>query len=526
MGSKYKNLIKNISNLFGEKPLLAWPALGVLVVLGGIAIFSSNGNGKYETIVISPKDFVQEVSVSGKVVASENTDLSFEQGGRVVSIPVKVGQKVKAGTLLASQDTSELSAEYTEMQAGIDVQKAKLEQLLSGSSAEDIQIAETAVANAKVSVNDYKEKLIDKIQDAYTRADDAVRGKSDQLFSSPSSSNPQLSLNAFVGASLESELESMRVSLSSILNTWSLDILLLSSQSELTSITNSSKNNLQEIKTFLDKISFVLSGLTPNSNLTQTTIDGWKADISTARTNVNTAIINLTSAETDLKTAQGSLVSAENQLSLKKAPARSADISLYEAQIRQAEAVLQGVAARLYKKQIRAPFNGVITAVHGKIGNISPSNEPVVSVISDEALQIESYVPEIKIPLVEVGDEALITFDAFGDEKVFTAKVVSIDPAETIRDGISTYRIKLDFVTLDSSIRSGMSSNVLITTESKSGVISIPQGIVKNKNGKKIVEVLRNGDTEEVVVETGSVSSLGEIEILSGLKRGDVVLVK
>ena len=182
----------------------------VLVLAAGAAmyIFFGRQTAKEATLMLHSNDFVQQVLVSGKVVATENLVLSFEQSGRVTGIRTAVGNTVSVGQLLANQDTTQLEAQLAEMRAGTDVQKAKLDQLLAGTAGEDIAISETAVYNAQVSVanaqqalDTAKQNISDTLQDAYTKSDDSVRNKADQLFNNPRSNNPQLNI-----ISLDSQL--------------------------------------------------------------------------------------------------------------------------------------------------------------------------------------------------------------------------------------------------------------------------------------------------------------------------------
>ena len=143
--------------------------------------------------------------------------------------------------------------------------------------------------------------------------------------------------------------------------------------------------------------------------------------------------------------------------------------------------------------------------------------------ISTGAFQIESYVPEINIALIAVRDKASVTLDAYG-EKIFPASVVSIDPAETVRDGVSTYRAMLQFDAQNPLIKSGMTANVSITTDTKESALAVPQGLVVYRDGKMFVRVLVDKSTVEREVTLGGVSSLGEVEILSGLKEGDTII--
>ena len=75
-------------------------------------------------------------------------------------------------------------------------------------------------------------------------------------------------------------------------------------------------------------------------------------------------------------------------------------------------------------------------------------------------------------------------------------------------------------------VRNGMTANVVITTEKKSNVIAVPQGIITGDASGKFVPV-KNGDKiEQRAVVVGEISSSGQAEIVSGLKDGDVVIIK
>ncbi len=141
-----------------------------------------------------------------------------------------------------------------------------------------------------------------------------------------------------------------------------------------------------------------------------------------------------------------------------------------------------------------------------------------------DQLFIESFIPEINISLIELNDSARVTLDAYGEEVEFNATVVRIDPAETIRDGVSNYKIEMVFNEVDERILAGMTANVRIMTEYRERALSIPQGFVKRENGRTFVSVQTGADTsEEREVVTGTISSSGEIEILSGLAPGEIL---
>jgi len=248
-----------------------------------------------------------------------------------------------------------------------------------------------------------------------------------------------------------------------------------------------------------------------------------KTALDTQRTNINTALTNILSSKESIVSDKAAVLQAENELQAIKATPRQTDTAVYDAQIKQAEASLQEIFAQIRKKQVISPISGIITLVNAKVGSIMSSTEIAASIIGNGKFQIESYVPEIYIASVKIGNTANITLDAYGLDTIFAASVVSIDPSQTQKDGVATYKTTLQFTSDDKNLKDGMSANVVIITNKKENVISIPQGLLKIKDGKKIVTVKNGENIIEKEVQIGDISSSGQVEIISGLNEGDIL---
>ena len=472
---------------------------GVLLGAGiGLAIFS-NSNGNAQTLLIHKENFKQEVSVSGKVIAAQSVELGFAQGGRIARVYVKVGDTIAEGGLIAEVENGDLRASIAQKQAALDLQKAKLAALQGGRKEE------TAVTQTN-------EALRNAIADSYTKAEDAVYSKLDQFISSPHSTNPQIIITS-TDSSLKNQVEFSRAAIEQVLTDWRQAVTSLSSESDFSIAAGLAQTNLQKVSLLLADASLLLTRAVTNPSVSQSTLNGYVEDIAGARTSINAAASALTTALTNQKNAAITLTATPE------------DISAQLAQVRSAEADLDSARAQLRKTQVVAPFGGIITKMDAKAGAVVSSNASQIAMQSRGAYQLESFVPEINIALLKLSNPALVTLDAYGESVLFGAKVVAIDPAETIRDGVSTYRALLQFDTTDARIRTGMTANITITTLEKEGIVSIPQGIVIERDGKKYVQVQEGDVVVEQEVTTGAISSLGNIEILTGLNESDLVVV-
>ncbi len=178
----------------------------------------------------------------------------------------------------------------------------------------------------------------------------------------------------------------------------------------------------------------------------------------------------------------------------------------------------------LSKATLKAPTSGIVTGVNNEVGEIASSTLPTISFIS-EGLEVEVDIPEADIAKIYVGQGAEVTFDAFGDERVFSGEVIKIDPAQTLISDVVYYKTKIILHQDTSDVKPGMTANITIKIQSKENVLAIPQIAVIEKDGKDFVRVLENGKPVEVEVETGIVGDSGLIEIVSGLREEQKVIV-
>ena len=513
-----------ILSVFLRYSLVSGGAAVLLILAVGTFLVLQNRDNGEEALIVQSGPFLQQVSVSGTVVAGDAVDLGFTQSGRISRVYVKVGDIVSVGKVLAEIENGDVRAAVRERQAALEAEEARLRSLELGTRPEELAVAGAEVESAEAALAQKNQAVLDAIESAYSTADDAVRNQLDQFITNPRSTTPKVDFLS-TNSQIISAVEITRPVVEATLVVWQTEIQLLSSSSDLPKAVSNAQKNLSGVSSLLASAATALSNAIPSSSITQSDISGYVTDIATARTSVNTSISSLTTAATARTSAAATLNTAQKNLALKRAGTTRANIDVQKAQVRVAEALLEDARAAVQKTLIMAPFRGIVTRVEVTPGEIVSPNGAEVSMISIDAFEVESFVPEINIPLLSVGNPATITLDAYGGSVPFTAKIISIDPAQSVRDGVSTYRAILKFDEQDPRIRSGMTANVTITTQERDGVLSVPQGLVLEREGKKFVRVKEEESVVEREVTTGSVSSLGSIEITSGLREGDVVVL-
>ncbi len=469
-------------------------------VIGGLAlvaiafvVFGGGSSDGSDTTQVTFGDLVRTVHVSGKVIPNQSADLSFERGGTVSRVVKKSGDAVYAGEVIVELDQSSTRASYLKAQADLEAARAELAKV---SGTGDTQ---TKTENAT-------RKIVQEIVDSYTQADDAIHNKIDQFFDDPRSANPEINF-AFDDYDLRDSINVDRVVMEDLLKTWKASVSKLTLETYSLQYFNEAKAHLSTILSFLNDIARAVNSFEANQSLTQTTIDKYKTDVSTARSNINAAMSALITVGDTLRESVS-------------------DVPVQKARVLSAEATVASYRADLDKMVLRAPFSGIVSKQDAEVGEAVSANTKIVSVISND-YQIEAFIPEVSVAGVSIGNIAQVKLDAYTARDTFVARITHLDPAETIKDGVSTYKVNLVFDAPDSRIKSGMTTNIEIETQRKSEVILVPKRAVVEENDMSFVYVV-SGDSknqEKRTIEIGLSDSEGNVEVLSGLVSGESVLI-
>ena len=493
----------------------------------------------------------QIISATGRVEKTDMADLAFDRSGRVNWVGVKVGDKVKSGQTLAMLDSGELGAQRMNAVANLDSAKAKMNQVLSGTRQEDLNIAQINYDNALKNLNNAKTKnSLDTIRNALNSALNAMVSYTDiQYVYFVDNSNDSTIIANQKEDILQYIFETPQLGRT---NSW----YFLNLKSGLFDSLNRLDQNydadqikllLSDTKTALYKTKDGLDIMYSKTNGVVST-EAEKIKISNAKTSILSQISSLISQEQAITTAEASFNNAEAQLNLKKAPATEFDIAMATAQVTQAEAGLALIHAQISKNMIRAPINGIIASSDIQRGEISTPGKVIITILGDSNYEITANIPEADIARVRVGNTVKVTLDAFGQDVIWQAKVMNIYPSEKMIEGVPTYETKIQFdANGDERIKTGLTANLEITNAIKDNVLNIPSRSIYEKDGQKFVKVVVQNDYNiatarfanlsetvenkktiiyEVPIIVGLKGSDGKTEIISGIEEGDKILIQ
>lgn len=504
-------------------------AIGVLIFLVVVLFFIIKGNNEtgYSLAFVERGAIREEVSVTGRVQSAGRVDLSFRATGNVSKIMVENGDEVKAGQVLASLENNDLWSQLEQAQASLDVEIAQLNELKKGTRQETINIKELELSKAQQDLNNYYQTVINSLNDAYSKSEEAIKiDIKDIFYGAEAASGYTFTFDYCVTNEIASAAGYARLMSERELMQWKDELMLINydvSYEELISAIQRAKNHLIVFSDFFNKLNNVLLADCSYSN---PYLDIHRVNASHGKNLIISAISNIDTIENNIISQNLLVQRVKNELDLLLAGSTTEQIAIQESRVKSARANVSNYYALIEKTIIRAPRDGVVVKMDIRQGEVVSANIPLVSVMSEqEELEIKAYIPEVDISKIKIGNDTLIVLDAF-PRKEFKGKVIEIDFAETIIDGVVYYQVKSSIDPEGLEAKVGMTADLTIIIDSKEDVLFIPQRAIIEKNGKMLVRVPNNTEEgyEEREVQTGLRNPEGYIEILSGLEEGEEII--
>lgn len=196
-----------------------------------------------------------------------------------------------------------------------------------------------------------------------------------------------------------------------------------------------------------------------------------------------------------------------------------ADYEASQSRHRMAKGAAAEAKAMMSYVEVVAPFDGVVTKKWADVGDLAAPGKPLMSIEDPSALQIEADVPQAIANHVQRDARLAARVDGMSGE--LTGTVSEIAPTA---DSVSrTIRIKVD-LSAQPGLSSGQFARLLVPV-GEGNSLRVPVSAVVQRGQLEIVFVVAKQHAQLHLVRTGK--RIGdEMEILSGLHAGDVVVVE
>jgi RND family efflux transporter MFP subunit len=262
--------------------------------------------------------------------------------------------------------------------------------------------------------------------------------------------------------------------------------------------------------------------------------------------NLNAARANLDQVKTELKDAtltfernkrliaSGSISQVEFDNSEMRYKKAKSAVNSSEAVLKSHSAALKGATVAEDYALIRAPFDAVVLTKNADVGDIvtplgaaANARASVVTIADMSSLEVEADVSESNLSLIKLDQPCQIQLDAFPESR-FSGFVKTIVP--TADRTKASVMVKVGFIDIDPRILPEMSAKVAflsrpVKQEEIKSRTALNRSAVINRSKKNIAFLVTGDEAVETAVTIGE--PFGEmIEIISGLKSGDRVVIK
>ncbi len=523
-----------------------WVAAAILVVVlsGGLLYIAVTGTaaatlqnqGQDETAiqqgVARSGELIVSVSGSGELAPASTTDLSFQEIGELVALNVKAGDEVQAGDVLARLEVDRTPAEQK-----ADIASAELAVVLAQQVLDRLyENTQLDAARALAALEDVQQALdelsiidteLASAQDEVAQAKEAIAEAELQialLNATPSQEAIDIAYSSLLFK--EKDLQDLEKQLARIENQ-------IKSAPDKT-VRDRLKTQLLNLEIRLLELQTDYDNALYKYNALGAPADPFEVSLAEAR--LATAQAQLEAALKELERVQagpesGAIALAAAQLSqaqdewehLKDGPDPE-KIALAEAELARAQAKLDLVLGEQLILDLVAPVDATVVAVNAAVGD-RIGNKPILSLADMDQLQVVVYIDETDLANVQVGNRAVVSFDALAD-MTFEGRITAVDPSLQVSSNTPAVQA---LVLLEpashplNDLPTGLNASVeLIAGQVENAVLVPLEALQRESDNSYYVYVIEADGIERRPVEVG-LMDLTTAQITGGLAAGEVV---
>lgn len=195
--------------------------------------------------------------------------------------------------------------------------------------------------------------------------------------------------------------------------------------------------------------------------------------------------------------------------------------------VREYENELEQMQEVLERFSVKAPQNGMVIYQSGRGGKVKEGSQisswnPVVATLPDlSSMRSVTYINEVDIRKIKIGQKVEIGLDAFPDKRLSgtVTRVANIGQQRPNSDA-KVFEVMIDVNESDPSLRPAMTTSNTIIVSKIENVIHVPLEAINVYNDSVNFVFLKNGTRQEVLL---GIANLNNIIIERGLTEDDRV---
>jgi HlyD family secretion protein len=466
-----------------------------------------------QTATVEVGTVTATLSATGNVRSGQTATITWQTPGKVEEVSLQPGDLVEEGDLLAALDPDSLSNEMIQArQELIDAQQA-LDDLLN-STLQQAQALQ-AVEDAQEALDNLKLAAAEEASQAQLALVEAQEAYEDALAARERMNYPHTT-DELVVEKAETDYLLAKAAYKKALQEYN--------KYATNKLTNPARvralNNLVAAKQQMEEAyatyNWYLLGYT------EAEIAQADAALAVAQANLEAAqaawdsLKNGTS-EAAIALAEATLADAQRDYERLKDGPSAEDIAAAQAAVDSAQAFLD-------RAWLRAPFDGVITEVYIKTGDLVSAGDAAFRIDDLSSIYVDLQISEYDLASLEVGQAATLEFDAIPDRE-YTGVVAEIGMVGTVSQGVVNYPVTVRLTDADEDILTGMTAAVTIIVDQVANVLVVPNRAIRTTGGQQMVTVLFEGQQITIPVTVGlSGDSVSEV-ISDQLREGDTLVL-
>ena len=225
---------------------------------------------------------------------------------------------------------------------------------------------------------------------------------------------------------------------------------------------------------------------------------------------------------------QAELLAAEETLSEIQKPLDLKRVKEHEQQMAGTHYALLEAKRNLEQAKIFAPFDGVLTEMNITVGNQVAPRAVAAKMVNPSSVEIIVQVDEIDISKINLENPASVSIDAFPNLRIKT-RVAAISLVGRNQSGVVTYQVRLEILDgLKATLREGMTIIAEIQVQNIENILAIPLLAIQTQDGIRgvliVTEPYPQSEATFRPLEFGE-SNDRVVSVISGLEEGEKILI-
>ncbi len=210
-------------------------------------------------------------------------------------------------------------------------------------------------------------------------------------------------------------------------------------------------------------------------------------------------IVRLDERDRRARLAQAEATVKQRQLEFEARARLKGDSYVSEAQLQEADALLEAAKAELARAQldidymmIRAPFDGALQERHVEVGDFVKLGDPVATIVDERTLIVRASVAEYEAHFVSKGGQ--------GSARLATGQIVhgTIRYVAPVADEATrTFNVELEIDNMDGELKAGITAELIIPAETIYAQKVSPSLLTLDDEGNLGIKTVNESDIVE-----------------------------